>query len=71
MENPSRKCKICAVAGPNQTKLPRPRHYIRRTFKAETHLELSGEDLCEKMFVEKEDGEKSEYLFSMARVSWG
>ena len=39
MENPSRKCEICAEAGPNQTKLPR--HYIRRKFKAETHLDLS------------------------------
>ena len=26
MENPSRKCEICAEASPNQTKLPR--HYI-------------------------------------------
>ena len=44
MKNPSQKCEICAEPGPNQTKLPR--HYIRRKFKAETHLELSGEDLC-------------------------
>ena len=46
MENPSRKFEICAEAGPNQTMLPR--HYIRRKFKAEKHLDLSGEDLCDK-----------------------
>ena len=34
---------LCAEAGPNQTKLPR--HYIRRKFKAERHLDLSGGDL--------------------------
>ena len=46
MENSSRKFEICAGAGPNQTKLPR--HYIRGKFKAETHLDLSGKDLCDK-----------------------
>ena len=46
MENSSRKFEICAGAGSNQTKLPR--HYIRMKFKAETHLDLSGEDLCNK-----------------------
>ena len=52
MENPSRKCEICAEAGPNQTKLPR--HYIRRKCKADTHLDLSGEDLCDKCLFEIE-----------------
>ena len=52
MENPSRKCEICAEACPNQTKLPR--HYIRRKFKAETHLDLSGEDFCDKCLFEIE-----------------
>ena len=52
MENPSQKCEIRAEAGSNQTKLPR--HYIRRNFKAETHLELSGEDLCDKCLFEFE-----------------
>ena len=46
MKNPSQNCRICAEFGPNQTKLPR--HYVRRKFRAETHLELSGEDLCDK-----------------------
>ena len=46
MENPSQKCEICAKPGPNQTKLPR--HYIRKKFKAEIHLEQSGENLCDK-----------------------
>ena len=40
------------LAGPNQTKLPR--HYIRRKFKAETHLEQSGENLCDKCLFEIE-----------------
>ena len=52
MENASQKYEICAEAGPNQTKLPR--HYIRRKFKAETHLELSDEDLCDKCLFEIE-----------------
>ena len=52
MENPSQKCEICAEAGPNQTKLPR--HYIKRKFKAETHLDLSGADLCDKCLLEIE-----------------
>ena len=52
MENPSQKCEICAEAGPNQTKLPR--HYIRKKFKAETHLDLSGEDLCDTCLFEIE-----------------
>ena len=41
MENPSQKCEICAEAGPNQT-------INIILLKAETHLELSDEDLCEK-----------------------
>ena len=53
MENPVRKCRICAVSGPNQTKLPQ--HYIRRQFRAETHLELSQEDLCDKKWRSKRD----------------
>ena len=52
MESPSQQCEICAEAGPNQTKLPR--HYIRRKFKAETHLEQSGENLCDKCLFEIE-----------------
>ena len=52
MENPLQKCEICAEAGPNQTKLPQ--HYIRKKFKAETHLELSDEDLCDKRLFEIE-----------------
>ena len=52
MENPSQKCEICAQAGPNQTKLPR--HHIRMKFKAETHLELSDEDMCAKCLFEIE-----------------
>ena len=44
MENRSRKCRLCTESGPNQTKLPR--HYIRKKFKAETHLELSDENKC-------------------------
>ena len=52
MENPSQKCEICAQAGLNQTKLPR--HYIRRKFKAETHLELSEEDMCAKCLFQIE-----------------
>ena len=36
MEKPLQNCEICVKSGPNQTKLPR--HYIRRKFKAETHL---------------------------------
>ena len=52
MENPSQKCEICAQAGLNQTKLLR--HYIRRKFKAETHLELSDEDMCAKCLFEIE-----------------
>ena len=52
MENPSQKCEICAEAGPNQTMLPR--HYIRRKFKAQTLLDLSGEDLCDKCLFEIE-----------------
>ena len=52
MENTSQKYEICAETGTNQTKLPR--HYIRRKFKAETHLELSGNDLCDKCLFEIE-----------------
>ena len=52
MENRSRKCRLCTESGPNQTKLPR--HYIRRKFKAETHLELSDENLCDKCLFEIE-----------------
>ena len=48
----SLKCEICAESGPNQTKLPR--HYIRRKFKAETHLEMSDKDLCDKCLFEIE-----------------
>ena len=44
--------KVCAEAGPNQTKLPR--HYTRTKFKAETHSDLSGEDLCDKCLFEIE-----------------
>ena len=52
MENPSRKCRICAESGPSQTKVPR--HYIRRQFRAETHLELSDKSLCDKCLFEIE-----------------
>ena len=48
----SSKCEICAEAGPNQTNLPR--FYIRRKFKAETHLEMSDEDLYDKCLFEIE-----------------
>ena len=52
MENPSQKCEICTEVGPNETELPR--HYIRRKFEAETHLELSGKDLYDKCLFEIE-----------------
>ena len=45
MENSSRKCRICADFGQNQTKLPR--HYLRKQ-----DLERSDEDLCDKCLFE-------------------
>ena len=54
MKNPWRKCRICAESGPNQTKLPR--HYVRRQFRAETHvhLDLSDGYFCDKCLFEIE-----------------
>ena len=48
-------------SGPNQTKLPQ--HYIRRQFRAETHLELSDEELCDKCLFEIE-----RYVFSVKEL---
>ena len=61
MDNSSRKCRICAESGPNQTKLPQ--HYIRRQFRAETYLELSDEELCDKCLFEIE-----RYVFSVKEL---